>query len=166
MAQTNPPIGSSPLANMGQQPNMANLANQLQGQVWRGPVPGQTPQQGLGGALGSMGSPGSSTGVAQSPNNAQLANQLAAQMGGQQRQNPFAGQLGAQMGAGVGQPANMANMAGQLRAQMRPGRLNTMQPMPPMGAPGRGPGQGKGAGNPAQMQAMKQQIARLPGAPR
>src|SRR5262249_59140970 len=103
----------------------ANLANQLQGQVWRGPVPGQTPLQGLGGALGSMGSPGSSTGVAQSPNNAQLANQLAAQMGGQQRQNPFAGQLGAQMGAGAGQPANMANKAGGKRATKGTGARET-----------------------------------------
>src|SRR5262245_64978130 len=120
MAQTNPPIGSSPLANMGQQPNMANLANQLQGQVWRGPVPGQTPQQGLGGALGSMGSPGSSTGVAQSPNNAQLANQLAARLGGQQRQNPFAGHLGAQRGGGAGRPANRGTRAGKLEAAFRP----------------------------------------------
>jgi len=147
MAQTNQPMGSSPLANMQAQLGANMLPGQAMPAGWqnqmlagRAMMPGAT----------GLGTP--ATGAAQpvTPN---------PQLGGL-----MAGQMGGLMG---GQQPQVAGG----RPMMRPGRLNTMQPMPlqgatpPMGAPGRGAAPGKGAGNPAQMQAMKQQIARLPGAP-
>jgi len=149
MAQTNQPIGSSPLAQ--------------QGQVWRGPPPGQAIPQGpmsLGGAigpyqgpsamnLGNFGSPGSSTGVAQTPNNAQLVDQLRAQMG-------------------TGKPMPQMPLATGLGTPSPPaggGTLSTLRP--PTGAPGTGPGGGKGAGGaaPGMTPQMKQQVGQLPGGP-
>jgi len=144
MAQTNQPMGSSPLANMQAQLG----ANMQPGQAM--PAGWQNQMLAMRGMQPQVPGAGAAQPVPQNPQN--LA-QYGAQLG-QPR-----------MGAAPGQLPQQAT--GQVRQL---GRLNTMQPrqpmqaMPPMGAPGRGPGQGK-AGNPAQMQAMKQQIARLPGAP-
>jgi len=104
----------------------------------------------LGGALGNVGSPGSSTGVAQTPNNMQLADQLRAQMGAQGKPMP-------QMSPQV------TNMLGQMGQQQprQGGALNTLRPPP--GAPAQGAGGGKAPGQPGQQ--MKQQIGQLPGAP-
>src|SRR5262245_5934160 len=159
MAQTNPPIGSSPLAAMqaklGANMPPGGVPPQMmqQGQVWRGP----DPRMGAPGALG-YGSPGSSTGVAQTPNNMQLADQLRAQMGAQGKPMP-------QWPGAGGQAPGTANLMQTIQQIPRQGgaggALNTLRPPP--GAPAQGAGGGKAPGQPGQQ--MKQQIGQLPGAP-
>jgi len=181
MAQTNQPMGSSPLAQ--------------QGQVWRGPPPGQAIPQGpmsLGGAIGpyqpptamtqgpaSLGtalgtpSPGSSTGVARTPYNAQLMDQLSAMGGGQGPQARLGGPLGQRpMQAAAGAPQDiqaqlLGGGGGGPPKPMMPGGGGTLSTLrPPMGAPGAGPGGGKGAGGaPGMTPQMKQQVGQLPGGP-
>src|SRR5215471_2279952 len=128
MAQTNQPMGSSPLANMGASP----LAN-MQANLGANMAQGQTMPAGW-------------------------QNQMLAMRGMQPPQPP---------GAGAAQPVPQnPQLMDQLRAQMPPGRLNTMQPRPPMGAPGQGAGGGKAPGQAGVgAQQVKQQVGQLPGGP-
>src|SRR5262245_46208857 len=152
MAQTQQPMGSSPLANMMQQ-----------GQVWRG----QGPQPGtgmglLGGALGNVGAPGSSTGMQtpdfqMTPQQQQQVAQLRAR-GGRLGAGATGQPMPQMSGAGSMLPASGSpqDLASQLQSQLTGGpggalknfgaggggALSTLRP--PMGAPGQGGAAGKG----------------------
>lgn len=156
MAQTQQPMGSSPLA----------MANNMQGQVYR-PAPPIT-----GPVLGTPGNPMTPQMLQQ----LQAANPQMGQLG--QKPMPQWGNLQDQFGAmgGAQTPQTGDRIAAMQRnlgaiQGMQPNqipRMPGMQPppgAPPPGVPGRGPGGAKAPGTPGGAQQMKQQMARLPGGP-